>query len=62
MYKIVRVYENNYRKRTIITGLTREEASLHCNNPETSSATCKLPHNIRRTKQLGAWFDTYERQ
>jgi hypothetical protein len=60
-YKIVRFYFNRpgYR-RTIDRGLTLEEAQAHCRNPETSSSTCKLPVNRRRTRQAGPWFDGYE--
>lgn len=57
-YKIVRNYFNE--SSTIIKrGLTLEEAQAHCRNPETSSSTCKLPRNVRRTERLGPWFDGY---
>lgn len=58
-YKIVRFYFNHGR-RVVKRGLTREQAMKHCNDPETSSSTCKLPHNRRRTRKLGAWFDGFE--
>lgn len=60
-YKIIRFYFNRpgYR-RTIARGLTLEEAQRHCSDPETSSSTCKLPVNRRRTRQQGPWFDGYD--
>jgi hypothetical protein len=59
-YKIVRSYFKTYRHRTIRRGLTLEEARRHCQDPETSSTTAKLPHNTARTRRLGPWFDGYD--
>lgn len=59
MYKIIRFYFKG-GKRVIKRGLTLEEAQRHCEDPETSSSTCKLPQNRRRTSQQGAWFDGYD--
>lgn len=60
MYKIVRHYSNkNISRRTIERGLTLKEAQDHCRDPESHSDTCKKPHNKRRTKRLGPWFDGY---
>ena len=59
MYKIVRIYFDDKPSRTIKRNLTLEEAQAHCADPETSSSTCKKPHNIRRTKKHGPWFDGY---
>ena len=63
MYKIIRFYFNRegYR-RTIKKGLTLEQAQANCNDPETSSSTCTLPANVRRTKNLGPWFDAWTDQ
>lgn len=58
-YKIVRMYFRG-GKRTIKNGLTLAEAQAHCNDPETSSRTCKLARNVRRTERRGPWFDGYE--
>lgn len=59
-YKIQRVYFNKPgSKRTLDTGLTLEQAQAHCEDPEMSSSTCKKSHNVRRTRQMGPWFDTY---
>lgn len=62
-YKIVRMYFRDSRKnRTIKTGLTLEEAQAHCQNPETSSSTAKLPKQVARTRSVGPWFDGYEEE
>lgn len=61
MYKIVRNYfDRNIPRRTIRTGITLKEAQRHCQDPDTSSSTCKDPAGRRRTKRLGPWFDGYE--
>lgn len=59
LYKVVRMFFKG-GKRTIKSGLTLEEAQAHCKDPETSSSTCKKPHNVRRTRERGPWFDGYE--
>ena len=60
-YKIVRGYFKGGR-RVVKTGLTLEEAQKHCNDPETSSSTCRKSANVKRTQQRGPWFDGYERE
>jgi hypothetical protein len=60
-YKIVRMYFRG-GKRTVKSGLTLEQAQKHCNDPETSSRTCKKAANVRRTSQRGPWFDGYEKE
>lgn len=60
MYKIVRFYHKGGR-RTLMTGLTLEEAKEHCNDPETSSRTCTTPYRRSLTRKHGIWFDGYER-
>ena len=60
MYKIVRMFRDEQRRRTVKRGLTLEEAHAHCQDPETSSKTCKKASGKRRTRQHGAWFDAYE--
>ena len=57
-FKIVRFYFKN-GKRTLKTGLSLEQAQAHCQDPETSSSTCKLARNVRRTRERGPWFDGY---
>ena len=62
-YRVVRMYKDAaIRSRVIARGLTLEEARAHCSDPETSSSTCRRPHNVRRTKRLGDWFDGYEEE
>lgn len=59
-YKIVRSFFNsNISKRTIIRGLSLEEAQAHCHNPETSSSTCTKSAGKVRTRKFGKWFDGY---
>ena len=60
MYKIVRMFGDEQRRRTVKRGLTLREAQAHCQDPETSSKTCKKASGRRRTRQHGAWFDGYE--
>lgn len=62
-YKIVRMYFNNLiSNRTIMRGLTLEEAQAHCKDPETSSSTCTKAPGRRRTERYGPWFDGYEEE
>lgn len=60
-YKIVRSYFKG-GKRTVLTGLTLEEAQAYCKDPETSSRTCTKSANKARTRRMGAWFDGYEHE
>lgn len=59
-YKVVRMFRDSGTRRTLKRGLTLAEAQAHCNDPETSSSTCKGPKNKRRTYRNGPWFDGYE--
>ena len=61
-FKIVRSFRLGWRKRTIETGLTLEEAQAHCADPDTSSSTCTSAVGQRRTRERGAWFDGYENE
>jgi hypothetical protein len=56
-YKIVRHYYKMPR-RTLIRGLTLEEAQAHCCDPETASNTATSAVARRRTRRYGAWFDS----
>jgi len=58
-FKIVRTYFSG-GKKTIRTGLTRDEAEEHCGDSETSSTTCHEPANVAHTKKHGKWFDGFE--
>lgn len=59
-YKVVRHFMNR-SNITLRRGLSLQEAQQHCKDPETSSSTCRLAVNVRRTKRLGPWFDGYDR-
>lgn len=65
-YRIIRFYFNNGHtlRRAVrgLSGLTEEQAQKHCNNPETSSSTCKKAINRQRTRERGPWFDGYEEE
>lgn len=62
-YKIVRMFLNDdIPSRVVKRGLTLEEAQKHCQDPETSSRTCKKPINIELTAHKGPWFDGYEEE
>lgn len=61
-YKIVRMFKNSYRKRTIRTGLTLEQAQAWCRDPETTSKKCTSAAGKRRTKLYGPWFDGYSEE
>jgi hypothetical protein len=60
MYRIVRMYFNEWPREIIKTGLSLAQARRHCRDPETSSKTCTLPENLKRTEEKGPWFDGYE--
>ena len=61
MYKITRWYfkRPGYR-RTIKTGLSLEQASEHCKEPETNSSTAASATARARTRRVGPWFDCLE--
>ena len=46
-YKIVRFFFSKSAKKTILTGLTLEQARAHCNSPATAG---------------DGWFDGYEKE
>lgn len=60
-YKIVRYYQRA-KPRVIARGLTLDEAQAHCNDPETSSATCTGSGERAHTRSHGPWFDGYTRE
>lgn len=68
-YKIVRMYENDRRPRTITKNLTLAEAQKWCQDPETSSISAAPPrgcgHDERKIERWHDkqkhWFDGYER-
>lgn len=60
MYKIIR-FAFKGKNRTIMTGLTLQEAQAHCSDPEHSSKTATGSAARARTKRMGPWFDGYTR-
>ena len=60
-YKIVRFFYSSDQRRVIDTGLTLQEAQVHCRNPESSSRTATSSIARRRTRERGPWFDGYEK-
>jgi hypothetical protein len=62
-YKVQRLYMKHPGiKRTIKSGLSLAQAQAHCSDPETSSKTCRLARNVKRTQQYGPWFDSYTQE
>jgi hypothetical protein len=60
-YKIVRHFADGHRER-IETGLSLQEAQVHCKDPETSSSTAVSPVAVALTKARGEWFDGYDEE
>lgn len=62
-YSVMRFFADQHKEReTIKTGLTLEEAQEHCEDPETSSRTCKSEEALERTRKHGPWFDGYNEE
>ena len=61
-YRIVRFFQGDHQRRTIVTGLSLEDAQDHCRDEETSSRTATSAAAEIRTEQFGAWFDGYEEE
>lgn len=59
-YRIIRMFERNYRPRVIKRGLTLEEAQAYCADPETASETAKGARARRFTTYYGPWYDGFE--
>lgn len=60
-YRIRRFYQRpDEPPETVREGLTLAEAQAHCEDPETSSTTCKSAEGKRRTAEHGPWFDGYD--
>ena len=59
-YRIVRFIMNG-GNRTILTGLTLDEAKEHCNDAETSSSSCSEA-TLRNAGIDNPWFDGYEEE
>ncbi len=61
-YKIVRYYQQGFKKRTIDNGLSLSEAQTHCNDDESSYDTCTTPVGAARTRKHGPWFDGFTKE
>ena len=62
-YLIMRRYKKDpYMNKIIKKVDTLKEAQEHCNDEETSSATCQDEENIEHTEKYGQWFDSYEQE
>ncbi len=62
LYKIVRFYARaGILPRTIRSGLSLQEAQAAVADPESSSDTCRMARNRRRTNAFGPWFIGYTR-
>lgn len=60
-YCVIRFYADpDLDNEVIATGLPLEEAMAHCQDPETSSATCTSPEALAITEAKGLWFDGFE--
>jgi len=60
MYKVIRFYFNKPGyTRTILSRVNLETAQRHCEDPESSSSTCKSAAARRCTRRNGPWFDGY---
>lgn len=58
-YMVVRFYAGDRDPEVIATGLTLEEASAHCSDPETSSVSATGEEALRRTAEYGPWFEGF---
>jgi hypothetical protein len=56
-YKVLRYYKADRSIEVIKYGVTKEEAIMHCRDPETSSSTAKSAAARLRTLTKGDWFD-----
>ena len=62
-YRVFRTYQDrSIPSRTILRGLSLEEAQAHCSSPETSGCTCTSAVGRRRTRRLGLWMDCYTKE
>ena len=66
MYKIIR-FRRFKNRRIIYRGLTLEQAQAHCQDPQTSSATCVSPKGKRtrimeKKHAINPWFDGYREE
>ncbi len=61
VWRIVRKYQReDLRDRPGRKLMTKAEAMAHCQDPQTSSATCTTTALIALTRIMGPWFDAFE--
>lgn len=56
-YRIERVFQSGDTHELIAEGITYAEATAHCSDPETSSATATSPEARLLTAKKGDWMD-----
>lgn len=63
-FRVERMYFNSseYPREVLLTGLTEKQAQAFCRSKETSSRTCKLKENMKRTEECGPWFCGYSKE
>lgn len=61
-YSVVRFYADRDDQEVVATGLSLEEASAHCSDPETSSVTATSQEGIGRTARYGPWFEGFREE
>lgn len=62
-YRIVRFYQDDRKERKVLeTGLTLEQARIHCRDREASSQTATSTAAMTHIILHGHWFDGYEEE
>jgi hypothetical protein len=60
MFQIIRYHQDSDIESIVLKTVgTLEQAQEHCNDPETSSRTCREPAACDYTEIYGSWFDGY---
>lgn len=59
-YRVMILFRDHDRTRTLATGLTEQEAQEMCRQPEGSSKTAVSPTAKARTAKWGPWFYAYD--
>lgn len=61
-YMVVRFYADRDERDVVAVGLTLEEASAHCSDPEASSVSATGEEALRRTAKHGPWFEGFREE
>lgn len=62
-YRVIRRFFNeDFGPVVIATGLSLEEAQMHCRDDEASSKTAVSADLVSLTESCGAWFDGFEEE